>query len=76
MLKPDLLSPSIRTSCNLSPRGHKYTEALLRLEGECPPSDSAKLLESLAVVAFPLITQEWAKWLAVFPDARLADFLL
>ena len=39
----------------------------------CAP---ANLPESLAAVDSPLITQDWTKWLAVFPDARLDDSLL
>ena len=39
----------------------------------CAP---ANLPESLTAVDSPLITQDWTKWLAVFPDARLDDSLL
>ena len=41
-----------------------------------PPVDAAELPDNLAAVCSPLNLQEWGKWLAIFPDARLAELLL
>ena len=69
------LSPSVRTACNLQAQGYKYTEDLLRLERELPQSGAATLPEKSRSVCTPLNISEWSKWLASFPDSRLAEFL-
>ena len=62
-------------SCNLGPKGYRYTEDLLRLDRERPVSsvsDSAKP----SAISTPIVLPEWERWLAQFPDARLANYLL
>ena len=67
---------SVRALCNLTPTEDKYTAALIQMDGECPSVDAAKLLENLAAVCSLFNLQEWERWLAMFPDAYLAELLL
>ena len=66
----------MQAACNLLPAGYKYTDDLLRLERARPLPGTTELPKNLSTITTPANIHEWEKCLAVFPDRRMADFLL
>ena len=71
-----LLSPSVRSSCNLGPQGYKYTGDLLRLENEHATASAKALPEAYSVITTPINIPEWKRCLTQYPDSRLVSYLL